>query len=143
MKHTSNHAQVAKLIRAELKKNGIKATVRSKSYSGGSSVTVNVQQDVMPATLKEIEAFCGQFEQGHFDGMTDCYEYSNRRTDIPQIKFVFVNVSYSDEIKQAARDYINEISGIDEWERDRYSWMALNGSWGNFWSARKPRVRAA
>lgn len=137
----STHATAAQAIRKELKKHGINASVRSDSYSMGSSVRVRIQQDITPAAKKEIEAFCNQFQYGHFDGMTDCYEYSNRNDSLPQVKFVFVEVDYSDEIKQAAKDYISRISGIEEYERDRYSWMALNGSWGNFWSSRKPRVR--
>jgi hypothetical protein len=142
-KTTSTHAAAAKAIRAELKKNGIKASVRSESYSMGNSVNVTINQDVTPTARKEIEAFCNRFQYGHFDGMTDCYEYSNSNKEIPQVKFVFVRVEYSDEIKQAAADYIANISGIEEHEQDRYAFMALNGSWGDFWTAHKPRIRAA
>jgi hypothetical protein len=141
MRQQSNHAAAAQMIRAELKKNGIKASVRSESYSMGSSVRVKLLQDVGPAARKEIEEFAGQFQYGHFDGMQDLYEYSNKRSDLPQVKFVFIDIEYSDEIKQAARDYIANISGIEAHERDHYEYMALRGSWGDFWSARKPRVR--
>lgn len=143
MAQLSNHAAAAAAIRAELKKHGLKARVRSRSFSMGDAVDVDVYADLMPAARKEVEAFCGQFQYGHFDGMQDLYEASNRRADLPQSKFVHVTVHYSDEIKAAAREYIAGISGIEEWRRDQYEWMALNGSWGDFWRDRKPRVRAA
>jgi hypothetical protein len=106
----------------------------------GSSINVKIKQDVSPAALEKIRAFCSQYQYGHFDGSIDLYEYSNSRDDIPQVSYVFVEVDYSDEIKQAARDYIAGISGIESYERDRYEWMALCGSWGDFWRSRKPRV---
>jgi len=139
----STHAQAAAMIRKQLKTNGINAKVRSDSYAGGNSVNVNIKQDLLPAAVKEIKAYCNEFQQGHFNGMEDIYEYSNRNSDLPQVKFVFVNVEYSDEIKAEARAYIENINGIDDCEVDRYTWMALNGSWGDFWTSRKPRVRAA
>lgn len=139
----SSHAAAAKMIRAELKKQGIKARVRARTASMMTAVDVTILQDVLPATLKQIEVFVGQFEYGHFDGMTDCYEYSNSRDDIPQVKFAHVSVEYSDELKAAAKAYVAEINGIDEWERDRYEWLVIQGTWGDFWTSRKPRQRAA
>lgn len=126
---TTNHAAAAKLIRAELKKHGIKASVTSDCYSGGNSVRVRILQDVTPATRKEVAAFAEQFQRGHFDGMTDSYEYSNRRDDIPQVQFVFVEVDYSDELIEAAKAYAGE-----------KFWQAISGAWGDFWRTRKPRV---
>lgn len=89
---TTNHTAAAKLIRAEIKKRGIKASVRSKSYAGGESITVRIETDMTPAAREAIEAFCSQFQAGHFDGMTDSYDYSNRRSDLPQVRHVFVEV---------------------------------------------------
>ena len=140
MKTISDHAAAAKRIRAELKKHGIKAKVRAHTASMTSSVDVTIYQDLTPAAFKEIQSFCDQFESGHFDGMTDCYEYSNSREDLPQVKFIFVSVVYSDDIKAKAKAYIANINGIDDYERDRYEWMALNGSWGDFWADNKPKI---
>ncbi len=89
-KTKSSQAAAAAMIRKELKKHGIKATVRSSSFAGGTSVDVTVS-NLAPWVRREVEAFVGQFEYGHFDGMYDIYEYSNCRDDIPQVKFVFVN----------------------------------------------------
>lgn len=139
----SNHAAAAAAIRAELKKHGIMARVTSESYSMGSSVRVRVLDDVSPAARREIEAFASRYQYGHFDGSRDLYEYSNVNDDLPQVRYVFVDVDYSPEIKAAAAEYIAGISGIEPHERDRYEWMALSGAWGSFWRDRKPRVRAA
>jgi hypothetical protein len=138
----SNHAEAAKMIRAELKKNGIAASVRAKSYSGGSSIDVRIEQDLTPAGLKEVEIFCGQFEYGHFDGMTDCYHVSNSRDDIPQVSFVFVRVAYSEKIREAAKAYVATIGGLAEHERDTWVHRAISGAdFGHFWRTQKPRVR--
>jgi len=138
-KKLSNHAHAAKLIRAELKKNGIKARVRASTASMTSSVDVYILEDILPATLTEIKAFVGQFEYGHFDGMTDCYEYSNTRDDLPQVKFAFVHVEYSDEIKQEIRDYLGNVS--EGWNGDQEISRVLSGmNCKEFWSSRKPKV---
>ena len=101
----SAHAAAAAMIRKEMKKNGIKGSVRSSSYSGGSSITVRVN-DLTPWTLEALTRFVSGFQYGHFDGMYDIYEYSNNRDDIPQVRFTFVECSYSDELRQKAYDYL-------------------------------------
>ena len=98
-KQLSPHAHVAKLIRQHLKEMGIKGRVTSNSYSGGSSVSVELENQPREVE-KAIEAFCAKFEYGHFDGMNDIYEYSNRNDSIPQVKFLFVNNTMTDDFKQ-------------------------------------------
>lgn len=97
MKTTSQHAAAAKMIRAEIKAMGIKAKVRSESYSGGSSIRIEVI-DQSAEMVKKLEEIAGKYEQGHFDGMTDCYYMSNVK-DYPQVKFVFVENELSEELK--------------------------------------------
>lgn len=82
-------AQVAKLIRTDLKKLGIKAKATSSNYSMGDSVTVKIE-NASPSLLQELKARYAKYQYGHFDGMTDSYEYSNSRKDIPQTKFLFI-----------------------------------------------------
>ena len=86
----TKHAKAAKMIRQELKKHGIKATVKSESYSMGSSINIRIMQDLLPAAIKQIKEFADQFQQGHFNGMEDIYEYSNSRDDLP-----FISSEYS------------------------------------------------
>ncbi len=105
-KQISDHAAAAKLIRAELKKNGIKASVRASTASMTSSVNINLTDCVAPWVMKEIKLFCSKFQYGDFDGMTDSYNYSNNRDDLPQVRFVFVHNGRSDDDRQRAYDYL-------------------------------------
>ncbi len=63
-------AETAKLVRAALKKNfpGVKFSVRSERYAGGSSINVRW---VLGPTTKEVDAIAGQFESREFDGSID------------------------------------------------------------------------
>lgn len=144
----STAAQAAAMIRKELKKNGIAASVRSENYSMGNSVNVTLT-DPMPATLRKVKEFAGQFQYGHFNSMEDIYEHSNSRKDIPQAKHVFVQPDYSDELRQAAREYVEtSFCGLQGYEVDRMVGQVLTGSMRivggscTFWTERKPRQAA-
>lgn len=151
-------AKAAALIRKELKAAGIKARVTSKNYSGGNSINVNLNNE-LPATARAIEShLVARYQQGHFDGMTDMYEISNSNSDLPQVKFVFVNNDLSDEIRQAAWDYVKshwgDMEGAPESWKDAWSFNCRNGNGrdlmnrelsearGGFWTDLKPRVAA-
>lgn len=74
----------ASIIKQYVKqKYGNRITVWSTSdvYSGGSSVRVNVWSKNGSATplsiYQDIQSFADSFKAGKFDGMTDCYEYTN------------------------------------------------------------------
>lgn len=103
----STWAQVAKLCRQYMKANGIKGKASSETYSGGTSVRVYVQ-DQTPEAKAQLESEFAKYEYGHFDGMTDCYEYNNQRDDIPQVKFLFVENACSAELKQKIWTFIRE-----------------------------------
>jgi len=108
----STPAAAASLIRAELKVAfpGIVFQVRSDN-KGGSSVRVSWIDG--PVT-EAVAAITGKYEMGHFDGMVDCYEYSNRRSDIPQVKFCFENREMSKAIEVAIKENICQKFGIAE-----------------------------
>lgn len=110
----SSQAQAAKLIRQELKQAfpGTKFSVTSQSFSMGCSI--DIRWDNGP-TSKQVESITGKYEYGHFDGMTDCYEISNRRNDIPQSKYVMEQRTVTEEMQNEAFEYI------------RYSWECLEG----------------
>ena len=154
-KHTSTHAAAAKQIRAELKKNGVKASVRSESYAGGNAVRVSVQGNPLPATMKLVEEFCSQYQMGSFDGMQDMYEYNNRREDLPQVSYVTVSADYSDEFKQALWTMIRAAHVEGEYAPENYNeaynhdlsrevGRILHGAedWVGFWANHKPRAAA-
>lgn len=148
MSNLSEHSAVAKIIRAELKKNNIACNVSAKSYSGGSSVRVYIS-DQLPATVDKIKSFCSSYQEGHFNAMEDIYEYSNSNSDLPQVKFVFVEHSFSDEIRIAAWSYCQaRFSGLDRIVLDgvgfchdarRHLSNVLNNDCEGFWTSRKPR----
>jgi hypothetical protein len=160
-KQLSTQAQAAKMIRASLKANGISAKVTSESASMMTAVRVEILGDVLPATKKAVEAYANQFQYGHFDGMQDLYEYSNRNADLPQVKYVTVTATYSDEIKQEVltylcanyADFANVPTTLAEVKyytqagsESVHTWIhrVLAGVEAvEFWSTRKPRVQVA
>lgn len=104
MANLSIHAQAAAAIRKNLKAQGIAGRVNSESYSMGSSVNVYVQ-DLNPAQYAAVKEFADQYQYGDFDGMQDLYNYSNVKSDLPQVKYVFVNNRISDEMRQKIWDF--------------------------------------
>lgn len=97
----SQAAQAAKRVREYAKSIGIKCKASSDTYSMGSSVHWSVT-DCHPDDFKKIKQFADQHQYGHFDGMTDYYELSNRRDDIPQAKYVIERREFSDELRAKA-----------------------------------------
>ena len=89
-------AQASKQIKKMLsdKYPNIKFKVTSENYAGGNSVDISWNLGMIDS---EIEKLVNQYQYGHFDGMTDSYEYSNTRKDLPQSKFVFAQRDYRSE----------------------------------------------
>jgi len=142
-KQLSNHAQVAKTIRAHIKSNGIQARVKARSHS---CVDVYIE-DELPATVKLVRDFCEGFQAGRFNSMEDIYEYNRDRTG-PTVNYVFVNASYSDAVRADAEQYLVDNYAAEEngqiagmW-KDQAVHQVLRGSLGNFWFNRKVRVAA-
>ncbi len=153
----SAHAQVAALIKKELKKHGIKCTAKSKEFTGGDSVTVTVF-DQSNETMEKINKFCKKFNGGRFCPFQDLYEYSNEKSDVPQTKYLFINNEYTEELKSEM--YLFFKNYYQTWAdfpatynegkrmkiRDRsndtvqeffYSTHARK----TFWKAKRPRIR--
>lgn len=88
-------AQCASLVRKELKTlyPTIKFSVRSENYSMGDSVNVSYPRELLTDEQhKELNALLrGKYQYGHFNGMDDIYENSNRDDTIPQTKFLFLD----------------------------------------------------
>jgi len=164
----SSQAQVAKLCKQYVTSLGIKCKATSESFSGGTAVNVKYT-DVPPAMHKKICEHLSQYKYGHFDGMTDMYEYSNSRSDIPQTKYLSIDNNFSAGLKQRAWEYIRAhyntdglsavFSDLDSNARVRemwasqFMWQFLNGSIdgelsAEFWAsckmpkAAKPKTRA-
>lgn len=94
-------ALCAQAIRKELKQAfpGIKFSVTSDNFSMGNSVDVSWTDG---PTSEHVQQIVNKYQYGHFDGMTDSYEHSNSRTDIPQAKFIMTKREMSD----ATRDLL-------------------------------------
>lgn len=136
MKRITEHAAAAKQIRGALKELGIKASVRSESYAGGTSIRVFVK-DLAPSLVAKVKSLISRYEYGSFDGMTDSYHYDNRHDDIPQVKYAFVVEEFSEEIKAAAESYARSYYADDpDWPASRNMWPILNGTEGDFWDSR-------
>lgn len=120
-------AQTAQAIRKELKASfpGIKFSVTSHNFAGGDSVHVDYDNGV---PSEQVTKVVGKYEYGHFDGMTDCYEYSNGREDIPQAKYVQVQRNVTDDVRDrlkqdtAKKFGIADASDEQEWQRVFHSW---------------------
>jgi hypothetical protein len=90
-KRVTGAALCSAAVRKELKEKfpKVKVRVTSSNFSMGDSVTVYVigqERDV----VDRIRDVADKYQEGHFDGMTDMYEYSNRIEGLPQAKYVFV-----------------------------------------------------
>lgn len=101
IKQQSSHALAAKCIRQELKQSypGVKFSVRSESYSGGDSVDIKWFDG---PTYESVNRIVGKYKYGQFDGMRDLYEVTNKRKDIPQVQYVFIERDLTESLIEKA-----------------------------------------
>jgi hypothetical protein len=143
-KTMSNQAQAAKAIRNELKAAfpGVTFKVTSDSFSMGDSVDIRWTNG---PTSEAVNAITRKYQYGHFDGMVDLYEYSNKRQDIPQSKFVQTDRGYTDDARRAALAYVNRYWGWDlrfiEREYRGRTWLEIDpdsdNSTGHGWQSQE------
>lgn len=115
----STHSNCAKAIREELKLNfpDYKFSVTSESFSGGNSVRISWTNG---ATTDQVDNIVNKYQYGHFNGMEDIYEYSNRVEGLPQVKYVSTNRTVSEElINRLEIDFKNfynsDVNDYDHW----------------------------
>ncbi len=94
MARNSTAAQCAKAIKAELRAAYPRTvfSVTSEYFAGGNAVRVRWEDG---PTTREVGAITGKYQYGHFNGMIDSYEFSNRNDDIPQVMFITTRREYS------------------------------------------------
>lgn len=125
-------AQAAKLIRSELKKAfpSIKFSVTSDNYSMGNAVRINW---IDGPTTRQVSDITRKYQYGSFDGMTDSYEYTNNRNDIPQAKYVQVSRNYSDEARQKCFNELKSkwtvLEGITDIDLASNELFEMTGCW--------------
>ena len=122
----SVQASVAQTIRKELKEKypSIKFSVRSESFAGGNSVDIYYTNGVPEDDIRKL---VNKYESGHFDGMTDYYNYYPNR-DYPTAKYVMVNRKITDDVREktkkdiAKRYGIKDINNSQEWFNKFQAW---------------------
>lgn len=107
--YKSSHAAASAAIKAELQKAfpGVKFSVKSESYSMGDSVGIHWTDG---PTADDVIKISGKYQYGSFNGMEDIYEYTNRRNDIPQTKYVTESRTISDEIAKSVQEQIEALN---------------------------------
>lgn len=89
----------------------------------GDSVHVNWTDG---PTSDEVDRIISKYQYGHFNGMEDMYESTNRRADIPQSKYVSGRRSISDELeaillpdaeKLFCSDHYNNVRDVSDFIR--------------------------
>lgn len=109
MSKSFSTTETAKLIRKALGESfeGIKFSVRSSVYAGGSSINVSW---VDGPNLAQVEAVAKVFEGSYFDGSIDYKGSRYAMIDGQQVRFgadfIFCNREYSDALKQKAIDRV-------------------------------------
>lgn len=98
----------AKNVRRDLKNAfpGIKFSVKS-SYD---TITVSWQDG---PTHQEVEAVIGKYENGKFDGMTDCFNFDTTPFNavFGGCRYTFIKREHSDELMAVATRYLEQRSG--------------------------------
>ena len=125
----SDQAEVAKLIRKELKEKypGIKFMVRSRSFTGDNDVNIDYINGV---PTDEIRKIVNKYEAGSFDGMTDMYNYDYDKTG-PTAKYIFANRNITEDIREKAKNKIAKDFGIvdindeNEWQKKFDAWSSV------------------
>jgi hypothetical protein len=100
---------ISRTIKAELKKYfpAVKFSVTSDCYSA------HVKWTNGPCQGKVCEVI-NKYKKGKFNSMTDSYEYTNCRHDIPQVTHIFLSRHISDDIYESKfEEYKNYYVG---WE---------------------------
>jgi hypothetical protein len=90
---------------------GTKFKIHSSNYSNGDSVRVSFI-DGPPG--REVEEKIQKYQRGSFNSMEDIYELDNRRDDIPQTKYLFVDRKLSPEALERFAAEIRKDFGIPD-----------------------------
>lgn len=112
----------AKNLRTQLKKAfpGVKFSVTTDRFSGGDALRVSWTDG--PA-VDRVSVIASQYKAGHFDGYSDCYEYSRSAWTeaFGDAKYVSTSRDYSPQI--AAWLSADDLTGPECWEaqRERHS----------------------
>lgn len=107
-------ASCSAAVKSELKSiyPHIKFSVTADTFSMGDAVRIHWTDG---PTTSEVENITCKYQQGHFDGMTDMYENSNSREDIPQAKYITTSRKQSEETQSKLIELVSQIYAINNW----------------------------
>lgn len=125
-------------------KYGINASIKSKFYSGGSSLNISYVGGI---SQHVIEREVNRLQYGRFDGMIDLYEYNNSAKNgliidgykLEEFKYVFVNQDLSEFRKKIAfafskkfRQYAeaHQLNTEEDFEKNFPSLIGNAWNWG-------------
>lgn len=138
----STHAFAAKCIKNELKKNfpSIKFKVKASSFATGTSVRVDWFDGPTEVCVAKM---ISKYQYGVVNSLLDIYEITNRRSDLPQVKYVIPHREISESIFQTTfenmqKSYVgwDKLTSIDDlqvWFKEKwgtwtprvYIWLEL------------------
>lgn len=100
-------------------------SIRYRSFAGGDAVDVEAI-DLYKAERETLEKILDKYEYGHFDGMTDSYDYKPKEERGPvSAKYVHLRNDWSEEAKTCARNELEK-----KWDIvDNHSAQAKMGTW--------------
>lgn len=109
-------AYVASIIRKELKARfpGVKFSVKSLTFAGGDDVDIYYEKGLNTPDRHAVEAVVDKYKAGHFDGMTDCYEYKDNMTG-PSVKYITVHENYPQHVLDAVQAKMPRGASPNEW----------------------------
>lgn len=109
-------AYVAKIIRAELKATfpTTKFSVTSETYTGGNSINIRYAKGSTAPDVEVVQRIVDKFKAGHFDGMTDSYEFTNN-TKAPTVMYIFASTYYPAPVREAVDNYLSRSASPEEW----------------------------
>lgn len=127
-------AETAKIVRAALKEAfpKIKFSVRSKSYSGGASITVSWTDG---PTAKDVDAVVSKFQGASFDGMIDLKSYHDSDYNGEKVHFgadyIFTDRRFSQGFLQRRAEVVAEKYGVElvQVTVNTFGGLELVGGW--------------
>ena len=108
----STHAKASGAIRKALKEKfpNTKFSIRSKSFSGGDSVSISWTDG---PTYGSVNAIVKDYQEGSFNAMEDIYEYDNTNNNLPQVKYVLPQREMSDAVHDRIKAELGKKFGVD------------------------------
>lgn len=89
MAEKTDRSLLTKIVKRELRKTfpGVKFSVTNEKGAYVNSIRIHYSDGV---TVGEIARITEKYKLGYFNGLTDSYERTNERSDIPQCEYISI-----------------------------------------------------